>query len=319
MQKLKDQLKSAVGDSRFVVVVFLDIRGFSTFAKLAESSESAVFLKSAYTSIMEHYFEDASFFKPTGDGLLVILDYDEENLREVVQEALDRSVRLVEAFPTICAEDPMVNFDVPGKLGIGLSRGAATRLHSGDEVLDYSGRPLNLAARLMDMARPSGVIFSDALGLNLLDQNLVKRFEAAEVYVRGVAEDEPMSIHYLAERTVIEDVYKRPLHRTHVHSEDPVELTVREMEQMGNFRFALSKDPVDRAKINLVARFPGATPSGKKTDILMVTKVPGVYDEDAKGPHVRVSMPDAAKLVGGRGTKSRWKGTVRIEYVVEDV
>lgn len=106
MQKLKNQLKSAVGDSRFVVVVFLDIRGFSTFAKLAESSESAVFLKSVYTSIMEDYFDDASFFKPTGDGLLVILDYEEATLREVVKGAVERSVRLVEAFPTICAEDP---------------------------------------------------------------------------------------------------------------------------------------------------------------------------------------------------------------------
>ena len=105
-QRLKDQLAGAAGDSRFAIVVFLDIRGFSTFAKLAESSETAVFLKSAYTSIMEDYFGDASFFKPTGDGLLVILDYEEANLQEVVQMAVETSVRLVEAFPAICADDP---------------------------------------------------------------------------------------------------------------------------------------------------------------------------------------------------------------------
>ncbi len=318
MQRLKDQLRTAVGDSRFVVVVFLDIRGFSTFAKLAESSESAVFLKSAYTSIMDSYFDDATFFKPTGDGLLVILDYDEASLQEVVQTAVDTSIRLVEAFPTICDEDPMVNFEVPGKLGIGLARGAATRLHSDDEVLDYSGRPLNLAARLMDMARPSGVIFSDALGLNLLDEAVLKRFEADNVYVRGVAEDEPMSIHYLAESTVIEDVYKRPLHRTHVHAENEQEVTVREMEQMGNLRFALSKEPVDRSKIRLVAHFPDATPSGKKTALLSVTEVPGVYGEDAAGPHVRVSMPAVAERVKRRGAKSTWTGSIKIEYVVAD-
>jgi class 3 adenylate cyclase len=317
-QKLKDQLSGATGDSRFVVVVFLDIRGFSSFAKLAESSESAVFLKSAYTSIMDDYFGDASFFKPTGDGLLVILDYEEENLEEVVQMAVETSVRLVEAFPTICAEDPMVNFEVPGKLGIGVARGAATRLRSDGEVLDYSGRPLNLAARLMDMARPSGVIFSDALGLGLLNDPLLKRFQAEQVYVRGVAEDEPMSIHYLSERTVIEDVYKRPMHRTHVHAEPAQAVTVREMEQMGSFRFHLSEEPIDRSKIKLVAHFPDATRSGKKSKggLLSVTRVPAVYAEDAEGPHVRVPMGEVARRVKAKGARSTWSGKIKIEYIV---
>ena len=215
---------------------------------------------------------------------------------------------------------PMVNFEVPGKLGIGVARGAATRLSSDGEVLDYSGRPLNLAARLMDMARPSGVIFSDALGLNLLDEEILKRFEAAKVYVRGVAEDEPMSVHYLAERTTIEDVYKHPLHRTHVHAEHAQEVTVREMEQMGSFRFSLSKDPIDRSKIKLVARFPDATSSGRKSEkgLVSITDVPGVYGEDGDGPHVRVLMPEVARQVKARGARSTWSGKIRLEYVVAD-
>lgn len=212
----------------------------------------------------------------------------------------------------------MVNFEVPAKLGIGLARGAATRLHSEEEVLDYSGRPLNLAARLMDMARPSGVIFSDTLGLDLLDPELLERFEAAEVYVRGLAEDDPMSVHYLAEQTVIEDAYKRPLHRTHVHAEPDQEVTVREMDQMGNLRFALSKVPIDRSRINLVARFPDATPSGKKSSLLAVSTVLAAYGEDAEGAHVRVSMPALATIVRKRGAKSTWAGKTRIEYVVAD-
>ncbi len=271
-------------------------------------------------SIMEDYFGDASFFKPTGDGLLVILDYEEANLQHVVQMAVKTSVRLVEAFPVICADDPMVNFEVPGKLGIGVARGAATRLSSDGEVLDYSGRPLNLAARLMDMARPSGVIFSDALGLNLLDEEVLKRFEAENVYVRGVAEDEPMSVHYLAEITIIEDVYKRPLHHTHVHAELAQEVTVREMEQMGYFRFSLSRDPLDRSKITLVAQFPDATSSGRKSKkgFISITEVPGVYGEDADGPHVRVPMLEVARQVKSRGAKSTWSGKIKIEYVVAD-
>jgi class 3 adenylate cyclase len=62
---LKELLRTAEGESHRVVVVFLDVRGFSTFAKVAESSDSAEFLKSIYLKILEEYFEDASFFKPT--------------------------------------------------------------------------------------------------------------------------------------------------------------------------------------------------------------------------------------------------------------
>lgn len=318
-RELKQLLRTATGDSRFVVVVFLDIRGFSSFAKLAESSESAVFLKSVYGSIIEDFFDDASFFKPTGDGLLVVLDYEETTLKDVVEKAVETSVRLVDAFPTICADDPMINFDVPVDLGIGLSRGAATRLHSGDTILDYSGRPLNLAARLMDIARPSGVVFCDTLGVDLLDKAYLDQFDAADVYVKGLAEDEPMSVHYLARRTVIADSYKRPLHRTHVHAEAVFKRTVRELEQMGDYQLELTKEPIDREKIKLIARFPDATPSGGKSKSLWShTEAPGIYGEDADGAFVRVSMPDLARRLRTKGARGSWEGTMRLEYVVSD-
>lgn len=318
-RELEKLLKTATGDSRFVVVVFLDIRGFSSFAKLAESSESALFLKSAYLTIVESFFKDASFFKPTGDGLLIILDYNETTLEEAVQKAVEMSIALVEAFPTICDNDPMVNFEVPAHLGIGLARGAATRLHTGDKVLDYSGRPLNLAARLMDIARPAGVVFSDDLGLSLLGQDLLNRFDAADVYVRGLAEDKPMSVHYLTEITVIADSYKRPLHRVHVHADTPIEVSVRELEEMGNFRFKLTKEPVDRANVTVCARFPDVTRSGKKAKSRQtVTEVPGVFGEDADGIFVRALMPALAERVKARGAKATWVGKVRVEYLVND-
>ena len=66
---------------------------------------------------------------------------------------------LVEAFGQITANDFMINFPVPQRLGVGVARGTATRLASGGQVLDYTGRCLNLAARLMDKARPYGVVF----------------------------------------------------------------------------------------------------------------------------------------------------------------
>jgi class 3 adenylate cyclase len=153
---LRELLHSAEGRSRHVVVIFLDVRGFSSFAKIAESSDAAEFLRSVYTQILDDYFPEPEFFKLTGDGMLILYRYNRDTLTDVTNQAVETSLRLVKEFSTLCDTDPMVNFDVPGELGIGVARGAATALISGDKILDYSGRPLNLAARLMDLARPAG-------------------------------------------------------------------------------------------------------------------------------------------------------------------
>ena len=50
----------------------------------------------------------------------------------------------------------MITFELPPDIGIGVARGSATRISTQDGILDYSGRPLNLAARLVNFARPRG-------------------------------------------------------------------------------------------------------------------------------------------------------------------
>ena len=287
---------------------------------MAESSESAVFLKSAYTRILDEYFDRASFFKPTGDGLLVVLDYDEGTLTEVVNQAVKVSIQLVDAFPTICADDPMVNFDVPGALGIGLSRGAATRLRSGDATLDYSGRPLNLAARLMDLARPSGVVFSDSLGVELLEPQIAAKFANDDVYIKGLAEDLPMRVHYSADRTVLSDASKRPINKTRVHAEKERKHTVRELEGMGNFRFPLTEDPIDRTKIRLLIEHPDPLPSGgKRKGVLASISRRAVYGETARGSFASINLADLARDLREKGLKGTWDCTLRIEYAIADV
>jgi class 3 adenylate cyclase len=171
-RQLKELLVKAVGVSEFVVAINLDVRGFSSFAKLAESSEAALFLKRVYLRILDEFFADASFFKPTGDGLLIIMSYTEDTLQKVMKESVESALRAVEQFPSLCVDDPMINFTVPTKLGAGMARGAATRLTSQEKILDYSGRPLNLASRLMDLARPKGVVFDNSFGIALLPEGV---------------------------------------------------------------------------------------------------------------------------------------------------
>jgi hypothetical protein len=73
---LKRLLADAAGESQWVVAINLDIRGFSSRMS-ANPSETALYLKKVYARILDSYFTNLSFFKPTGDGLLVVIPFEE--------------------------------------------------------------------------------------------------------------------------------------------------------------------------------------------------------------------------------------------------
>jgi class 3 adenylate cyclase len=244
-------LAHAEGASQFVIAVNLDIRGFSAFSRQVESPDSAVFIKKVYMKLIDDYFASASFFKPTGDGLLIIIPYTERTVAEVAARTVDICLRLLEDFSGFCANDAMVNFKVPKAVGIGLSRGTACCLASDATILDYSGRVLNLASRLMDLARPTGVVFDADFGLNLLQKEQRKKFVKETVFVRGIAEREPIEIFYTKGRTVISPVNKQPLEKINWRTITD-EKTQREIENIGgNFIYRLESEPVDPKQIGI--------------------------------------------------------------------
>jgi hypothetical protein len=57
--ELRALLRTASGESSFIVAVNIDIREFSTF--FSDSSQAAAFLGSAYTRILDSYFTDVAF------------------------------------------------------------------------------------------------------------------------------------------------------------------------------------------------------------------------------------------------------------------
>lgn len=212
-RQFRSLLDQARGYSEFVIVANVDIRGFSDFSLGVDSAQTALFVRRVYARLIDSYFKDAAYVKPTGDGLLVVLGFEDdlEDLTRVARKSVADAFNIVETFADICADDPMINFTVPQNVGIGLARGPASKIISGEFVLDYSGRTLNLASRLMDVARPAGVVIDGSFGLQLLDEATQGRFESAEVYIRGVAPREPARIYYSAEFTKIGASYLRPL------------------------------------------------------------------------------------------------------------
>lgn len=298
-----------------MVVVFLDVRGFSSFAKMAESSEAALFLRSIYIKILDNYFPAATFFKPTGDGLLIILDYDESNLVDTVNLAVKSSLELVKDFADLTLHDPMVNFDVPNSVGIGLARGAATALISDDYVLDYSGRPLNLAARLMDLARPCGVVFSDTLGHNLLAAEYATQFSSDSVYIKGLAESIPLTVFIARKMVTLPESSRHPLNRYDRTAIEEKTYTLKRLQEMGNFLHQLPTRPVATDKIVVHVRFPQATASGRKhPTIHRTTQYPAEYIERQGKPYACVHYDEIAQKISERGVKPTWPVAVTIEY-----
>ena len=316
---LQALLHSAQGHSRHVVVVFLDVRGFSSFAKIAGSSDTAEFLKSAYIRILDDYVSGAHFFKLTGDGLLVMFEYDHDSLTSTVREAVDLSIRLVEDFPAICDQDPMVNFEVPANLGVGLARGAATSLTSGSKVLDYSGRPLNLASRLMDLARPSGVVFDESFGFDLLEEEVQERFTPERVYVKGIAEDDPITAYCLVGHTDVPAYNKSPMNRLRRHTEPTVELSVKDLRERGTYRHLLSLEPARTDDIDIHVEWPKARANGTKHPKLKrILALRGEYVRAQNKHYASLSYPPVVGTMTESGAKSTWKVKVTVEYSVRE-
>lgn len=316
---LKELIRSATGRSERVVVVFLDVRGFTSFANFDESVNTAEFLKTVYVRILDDYFREPAFVKPTGDGLLILLRYhDDDSLKAVLELALRRSIELVEQFPTICDGAPMINFDVPSDLGIGIARGAATALVAGDTLIDYSGRPLNLAARLMDMARPSGVVCDGRLGIDLMEQGLQERFVRESVYVKGVSEEDPMAVYCLAGRTESPAQYRSPARELVRHAESPEVVAFSEFMERGlKFIHHLTMLPARTDDILVEVTWPASRKDGSKHPQLhQFETLQASYLRKLQHHYAQVDYGPLIEFLKGIGVKRSWNITTTVEYSV---
>ena len=73
----RKKLDDAEGVSKQVIVVNVAIRGFTNFCHTVESRQIGIHLVRIYSKRIDKHFHDAEFVKPTGDGLLVVFDYED--------------------------------------------------------------------------------------------------------------------------------------------------------------------------------------------------------------------------------------------------
>ena len=313
-REFKKRLQEAEGASEFVIAVNVDIRGFSAFSKNVESPDVAVFIKKVYLKLIDEYFPSASFFKPTGDGLLIIIPYTEEQLERVARDIIKSCLKVLTEFGTFTANDAMINFDVPRTVGIGLSRGTACRLSSKRKVLDYSGRVLNLATRLMDLARPSGIVFDADFGIEPLSDTQRELFAKDGVYVKGIAEREPIDIYYAKDITEIQQISKKPLDEIRWTTLSDTK-TLKEISRSNRFVYDLSSQPVDPSQIK-VRITHDAVSKGKKVKGMVNTFLFPIlaYFCEAGKPMVRLDFDALAKRLKANGVKDSWPVMIEVKH-----
>lgn len=295
----RNALERATGESKSVIVVIADVRGFSAFSMRYESPDTAMFIKRVYMKLIDSYFSSASFYKPTGDGLVLTFPFRESTLRKVSQTVIAGCIACHSEFGSVCSGDPMINFEVPGKIGIGVARGTACRLVSGNKTLDYSGRLLNLTSRLTDLARPSGIVVDGAFDISLLTDEQQAIFEEDNsIYLRGIAEDKPTQIYYIPEFTVIPKYNKQPIASKKWKVQTNVKSCSDILKIGSPFRYSLESEPISRDDIEVIITHPKKIGGEFRPEYQGIPKFYAFKYELAMGkPVLWVDFPKLARLL----------------------
>jgi len=255
--EFRNLLDYATGKPEHVIAVNVDIRGFSSFCRKVDSTNVGLFIVEVYEDLIDECFPNAPFLKPTGDGLLIVIPYAKTNLREVATDTMNACLKALNDFPSFCADNPMINFDVPQKIGIGLSRGAVCRLISENKTLDYSGTVLNLASRLMNLARPSGIVFDADFNITLFPEEIRKIFTKQNVWLPGIAESEPIEIFYSKEYgTRILSMYRKRLDIRNWRTVNYKPKKLKQIKLNKTYLLTLPSEPIDPNQISVKVYYP---------------------------------------------------------------
>lgn len=308
--KFANALVNAQGRSEFVIVVVADIRGFSRFSTVNESPNIAMFIKRFYLQMINQYFTTANFVKPTGDGLLMTFQYSESNLLAVSEKVINACLTCLYDFPTICKNDPMINFDTPQAIGFGIARGTACCLFSGKDILDYSGHLLNLASRLNDLARPSGLVIDGGFLQNVIPETSRGLFKEQPVFVRSIAEERPINVFYLDKYVQIVDTALTPLVGDNWQTIERRFTAMQFARLSKHFLVALPQPAkgVDKIKITILVPRPGSGVKGLKKVINFKS-----FTYSSEGPkyEVNLNIDKARELV----SNSNQPVTFKINFV----
>ncbi len=182
-----DPLKS---HRREVTVVFLDLRGFTAFAEVAEPEEVMAVLHEYHARMGELILaHQGTLERFTGDGMMIFFN-DPVPVPNPAERALRMAIAMRERVSDLSAGWRKRGYDLA--LGVGIAQGYATIGAIGFEGRwDYGaiGTVTNLAARLCGEAKPGQILLSLRAAGELED--LIEAEEVAPLTLKGFAKPVP--------------------------------------------------------------------------------------------------------------------------------
>ena len=314
--ELRSLLREADGRNEWVAAINVDIRSFSASTS-GDPAQTALYLRTVYGKMLDGYFVDATFAKPTGDGLLLVIPFPpvEDALAAVSRTVVSDALRLDRDFHQFAADEPLLRFPHPNAVGIGLSFGSVARLMTGDVTLDYTGRALNVASRLMDLARPRGVVAEVTLDVHALDSDTLKCLAPDRVYVKGFAE--PLEILYTKDVTQIPDRYRQPPLPAKEHCEPLDRFTRTAARRRGRHRVRLSREPSDRTQIKVNVTYPNYSKRRGRWIATEDTFSPEfTFLQTPDGPHIELEFRAIATELERLGVAAGVEAGLRISFPV---
>jgi class 3 adenylate cyclase len=149
---------------REIVVVFLDLRGFTAFAETAEPEEVMGVLREYHAAMGQAVLEhEGTLERFTGDGMMIFFN-DPVPVPNPQERALRMALAMRAAVASLTTRWRKLGFDLD--FGVGIAQGYATIGAIGFEGRwDYGaiGTVTNLAARLCGEARPGQILVSRRL------------------------------------------------------------------------------------------------------------------------------------------------------------
>ena len=171
---------------REVVVVFLDLRGFTAFAESCEPEEVMRILREYHAEMGKLILEyEGTLERFTGDGIMIFFN-DPVVIPNPAERALRMAMAMCERVNEMCIGWRKHGYDLA--LGIGIAQGYATIGAIGFEGrLDYGavGTVTNLAARLCGEAK-GGQVLTNRKTLSQFEQ-LVEVENIGELQLKGFA------------------------------------------------------------------------------------------------------------------------------------
>lgn len=143
------------------LVTFVDVRGFTKVMYEMPNLDHEFVSKMTgefYNLSVEIMYPVSCYIKFVGDGMMIvsrIYGNDRGMVAQQIADCLRCISRIESAFETTSLRK-----EKDAKLGIGVTIGPVVRLQTREGHFDYIGTTVNLAARLCDQARPSGIVIN---------------------------------------------------------------------------------------------------------------------------------------------------------------